>query len=86
MASQRLLSDENITSLLLGEENFGKLEQLTDSEIEDNVEVDDVESDTQDDPSDHEDTQGRPSPALRDNVREPQLPPVPSAESSVPVY
>lgn len=56
MASQRLLSDDHITRLLLGEEDIGELEELPDSETED-VEVEDVESDTQYDPSDHEGTQ-----------------------------
>lgn len=82
MASQRLLSDDNITRLLLGEEDVGELEELPDSETEDNLEVEDVESDTQDDPSDHEGTQDRSSPAMQDNEQEPQTPPAPLAESS----
>lgn len=85
MASQRLLPDDNISRLLLGEEDVDEFEELTDSETKDNVEVDDAESDIQDDPSDHEGTQGSSSPTVRDNVLEPQIPspaPVPSAESS----
>lgn len=86
MGSNRLLTDACITSLLLEEEDVNASEGSSGSEMEDNVEIEDAQSDVQYEPSEHEDshlnTQVRFSPDLMESVLEAQIPPVPSDESS----
>lgn len=66
----------------MDDEDVDELQELFDNETEDNVEVDDAESDTQDDLSDHEGTQGCSSPALQDSLQASQIPSVLSPEIS----
>lgn len=88
MSSRQLLSDESIARLLLEEEeNNSPSENLSDSETEDNVEVDDVESDYQPVRSDSssssdEDIQVPLSQAEEDNGLVQNTPSIPSQQSS----
>ncbi|XP_045456889.1 piggyBac transposable element-derived protein 4-like [Melitaea cinxia] len=79
MASKRWLTEDNITQLLMDEEDPSALEESSNSETEDNLEVDDAESDAQDEVSDHENIS---SLDLNDNVPEPEIPSTLSEEGS----
>ncbi|XP_045497914.1 uncharacterized protein LOC123695987 [Colias croceus] len=57
MESRRALSDDTIARLLLEEDDTNSLPASSDGENEDFMEVDDVESDQQYEPSDQEDSQ-----------------------------
>ncbi|CAG5018509.1 unnamed protein product [Parnassius apollo] len=78
MTSRQLLPDEHIARFLLEEEDFSASKELSDSETEDNLEVDAVESDNQTEESygssDDELVQEQISLALMDDVLEPQTP------------
>ncbi|PZC74362.1 hypothetical protein B5X24_HaOG207925 [Helicoverpa armigera] len=87
MTSRQLLPDEHIARLLLEEEDVSASEELSDSETEDNLEVDVVESDNQTEESsgssDDEVIEERVSPALMDDVLGPQTSHPPPEVTSV---
>lgn len=86
MESQRGLCDEAIVQLIMEKDDTNSLPAFSDSENEDNVEVDDVESDHQYEPSDQEDSQqtghGSSTSHSRDQVIDSPSPPDSLAETS----
>ncbi|GBP28515.1 hypothetical protein EVAR_22978_1 [Eumeta japonica] len=79
MSSKRPLNDRDISRLLISEEDDSTQEELSNSESEDGLEVDDAESDNQEEASDHE---GGSSVILLDEASGSQSLSVPLEESS----